>query len=116
MNELREFFKKLIQKTNISDKQPLIDIERGENSAIEIAIYFPSPTQERQNKESRKLIFRLPKEFLSDHQNNLINNIPEERIISTINNFDFQNTTQSRHDLQPSQIFIIVSSSAIISI
>lgn len=104
MNELNEFFNDLIQ-ASIHNRQPKIDII--ENNFINIKIDFSDPTEDRPNRRSKKLIFKLSEEFISDHQENLIVAIPREDLLNIINDFDFQNRTQSVNDLQPSETFVI---------
>ncbi|KTD23899.1 Uncharacterised protein [Legionella lansingensis] len=107
MDELMDFFNELLRNTNLNNVHPNINIE--ENEFLDIRIDFPTPTKNRPNRRSRMLIFRLSEEFIADHRNNMINNIPREEVIRTINSFDFQNRTRTRNESQPSQVFLITT-------
>lgn len=111
MDELKDFFEKIIKSTKIKDENyEIILQERHESISIEIDYLFPE--EARSHRRSATLIFRYSQCFLEDNKD-IIKSTSKKEIQQIINNFDFTTTSLNTNSVPPKSTWVIQSNGKI---
>lgn len=73
---------------------------------VDIDYPIPAPDELRENRRSAYLKFKFSRFYF---KNLSIKNIPGDKVLETIQNFDFERTTSNKHGQRPYDLSQIIS-------
>lgn len=107
--DVKIFFEDLLKKTNLSGSAEVaVDTTSNSNQIfVDIDYPMPAPDEHRGNRRSAYLKFIFHSSYF---QKRSIKDIPGDKILETIHNFDFERTTSNKnkhYGERPHEIWLI---------
>lgn len=102
--DVKIFFEDLLKKENLSGPA-MVAVNTSSNQIfVDIDYPKPAPDELRENRRSAYLKFKFSPFYF---KNLSIKDIPGDKILETIQNFDFERTTFNKYGQRPHEIWLI---------